>query len=236
MTDETKTAVVAGLGAGLGSALCHQLTAACYRVAGLARSDTVGAALLEELGRERFLPLCCDLTDAVQVDAAMAEVEARFGPVDTYIHNTARLHMQAFVETAPDEFESMWRTICLSAVLGAQRVLPAMLERGRGSLLLIGATASVKAGANFSAFAAGKFALRGLAQSLARELGPRGIHVAHLIIDGVMWSERARDRFGMTEAQCLDPDAVAGTCLHLLEQDRSAWTHELDIRPDVETF
>jgi len=236
MTDQTKTAVVAGLGAGLGSALCRRLAAAGYRVAGLARSDTVGAALLEELGEERFLPLSCDLTDAAQVDAAVGEVEARFGPVDAYIHNVARLHRQAFVETAPGEFESMWRSICLSAVLGTQRVLPAMLERGRGSLLLMGATASVKAGADFSAFAAGKFALRGLAQSLARELGPRGIHVAHLIIDGVMWSERARDSFGMTEAQCLDPDAVAGTCLHLLEQQRSAWTHELDIRPDVETF
>jgi len=188
------------------------------------------------LGEERFLPLSCDLTDAAQVDAAVGEVEAHFGPVDAYIHNVARLHRQAFVETAPGEFESMWRSICLSAVLGTQRVLPAMLERGRGSLLLMGATASVKAGADFSAFAAGKFALRGLAQSLARELGPRGIHVAHLVIDGVMWSERARDSFGMTEAQCLDPDAVAGTCLHLLEQQRSAWTHELDIRPDVETF
>ena len=100
----------------------------------------------------------------------------------------------------------------------------------------IGATASVKASAGFSAFGSAKFALRGLAQSLARELGPRGIHVAHLIIDGVMWGERADERFQMQREQCLDPESVARTCLHLLEQERSAWTHELDVRPDVETF
>ena len=126
--------------------------------------------------------------------------------------------------------------MCLGAVYGSQRVLPGMLQAKRGALPLIGATASVKAGASFSAFGSAKFALRGLAQSLARELGPRGIHVAHLVIDGVMWCERADERFQIQREQCLDSESVARTCLHLLEQQRSAWTHELDIRPDVETF
>jgi NAD(P)-dependent dehydrogenase (short-subunit alcohol dehydrogenase family) len=126
--------------------------------------------------------------------------------------------------------------MCLGAVHGSQRVLPGMLRSGHGVLLFVGATASVKAGAGFSAFGAAKFALRGLAQSLARELGPRGIHVAHLVIDGVIWGERAAGAFGMTRAQCLEPDALAHTCLHLIEQDRCAWTHELDIRPDREPF
>ena len=236
MTDETHTAVVAGIGPGLGDALCRRLADAGYRVAGLARSTSRGAALLESLGPERFLALRCDVTDAAQLDAAISQVEARFGPATAYLHNAAQLHMQPFVQTDPKEFESLWRTLCLGAVHGAQRVLPAMLEAKHGALLFIGATASVKAGANFAAFGAAKFALRGLAQSLARELGPQGIHVAHLIIDGVMWSERARDAFNMTEAQCLDPRAVARSCLHLLQQHRSAWTHELDIRPDVESF
>ncbi|MEA3278102.1 MAG: SDR family NAD(P)-dependent oxidoreductase [Pseudomonadota bacterium] len=236
MTEPTQTAVVAGIGEGLGNALGRQLAEAGYRVAGLARGTKAGEALLESLGADRFLPIRCDLTDATQVGAAISEVEDRFGPVSVYVHNAARLHMQPFLETEPSELESLWRTVCLGAAHGAQRVLPTMLERKQGALLFIGATASVKAGANFSAFGSAKFALRGLAQSLARELGPQGIHVAHLIIDGVMWGDRARDSFKMSKDRCLAPEAVARTCMHLLEQDRSAWTHELDIRPDVENF
>jgi len=236
MTNQTKTAIVAGLGAGLASALCRQLADAGYRVAGFARSDSSNLALLDTLGEDRFMAVGCDITNAAQVDEAVSKAEDRFGPASVYIHNAAHLHMQPFLETVPNEFDSLWRTMCLGAVHGAQRVLPPMLEAKSGTLLFIGATASIKAGANFSAFSAAKFALRGLSQSLARELGPQGIHVAHLVIDGVMWGERARDSFGMAEAQCLDPEAVAHTSLHLIEQSRSAWTHELDIRPDVETF
>jgi NAD(P)-dependent dehydrogenase (short-subunit alcohol dehydrogenase family) len=188
------------------------------------------------LGPERFLPLACDLADAAQVDAAVTEAEVGSGPPGIYVHNAASLHMQPFLETEPGDFETLWRTACLGAVHGAQRVLPAMLAAREGALLFIGATASVKAGARFAAFASAKFALRGLAQSLARELGPQGIHVAHLVIDGVIWSERARDQFKMTQDRCLNPQAVAATCLHLLQQEPSAWTHELDIRPDRETF
>ena len=227
---------MAGLGAGLSGALCRRLSRTGYRVAGLARSRGVGERLLDELGGERFLPLACDLTDVDQVDAALSETERCLGPVSVYIHNASRLHMGPFLETESSVFDDLWRTTLMGAVYGTQRLLPGMLQRGGGAVLFIGATASVKAGANFSAFGVAKFALRGLAQSLARELGPRGIHVAHLIIDGVIWSERARDQFGMTQEQCLKPEAVADTCLHLIEQDRSAWTLELDIRPGVEAF
>ncbi len=236
MSDHPPCAIVAGIGPGLGNALCRQLAGAGYRVAGLARSAVAGEALRDALGSERFLPLSCDLTDAAQVDAAVTQAEDRFGPASVYVHNAARLHMQPFLETDPREFEDLWRTACLGAVHGTQRVLPAMLGAGEGALLFIGATASVKAGAQFAAFASAKFALRGLAQSLARELGPQGIHVAHLVIDGVIWSERARDQFRMNRDQCLAPQAVAASCLHLLQQERSAWTHELDIRPDREGF
>jgi NADP-dependent 3-hydroxy acid dehydrogenase YdfG len=236
VTESGKVAVVAGIGAGLGSALCRQLATQGYRVAGLARSPEAGQTLLDELGADHFLSLSCDVTDATAVDQAMSEVESKFGAADVYIHNAASLHHQPFLETDPAVFQQLWSTQCLGAVHGSQRVLPAMLQQTRGALLFIGATASVKAGAHFSAFGVAKFALRGLAQSLAREFGPQGIHVAHLLIDGVIWGERARDSFGMSEEQCLQPDAIAKTCLQLLEQDRSAWTHELDIRPDRETF
>lgn len=236
MANQTRTAIVAGFGTGLGSALCQQLANAGYHVAGLSRSDAAKQAMLEHLGPDRFLSVNCDLTDAAQVDAAISKVEDKFGPAAVYVHNAARLHMQAFLETQPTEFESLWRTMCLGGVHGAQRVLPSMLASKAGTVLFIGATASIKAGAKFSAFSSAKFALRGLAQSLARELGPQGIHVAHLVIDGVMWGERARDSFGMTEDQCLNPVAVAQTCVCVIEQEQSAWTHELDIRPNVESF
>ena len=110
-----------------------------------------------------------------------------------------------------------------------------MLENGGGEIIFIGATASMKGNAGFSAFASAKFALRGLAQSLAREFAPQGVHVAHLVIDGVMWGERAKN-WGMTMEQCIKPKAVAETVLHLVQQDNSAWTFELDLRPDVENF
>ncbi len=236
MTKQPDTAIVAGVGPGLGKALCRQLTSAGYRVAGFARTTAASQDLSDNLGPDRFLAIACDVTDAAQLDAAVSEVEARWGPPSVYVHNAASFHTQAFAETDPQTFESLWRTMCLGAVHGSQRVLPGMLQAKRGALLFIGATASVKASAGFSAFGSAKFALRGLAQSLARELGPRGIHVAHLIIDGVMWGERADERFQMQREQCLDPESVARTCLHLLEQERSAWTHELDVRPDVETF
>jgi len=236
MTTHPETAIVAGVGPGLGAALCRHLAAGGYRVAGLARGTAVCPDLTTELGSDRFQSLSCDITDAAQMDAAIVQIEAQWGSASVYVHNAAPFHMGAFADTDPATFESLWRVTCLGAVHGAQRVVPGMLEAKRGVLLFIGATAAVKAGANFSAFGSAKFALRGLAQSLARELGPQGIHVAHLIIDGVIWSDRARDAFGLQQAQCLDPDALASTCVHLIGQDRSAWTHELDIRPDVEAF
>jgi NAD(P)-dependent dehydrogenase (short-subunit alcohol dehydrogenase family) len=236
MTESPGTAVVAGVGSGFGTALCRRLAKRGYRVCGIARGTEVSRELAAELGPDRFLLLGCDVTDAAQVDAAVDKVEAQWGPVTVYVHNAAPFHIGPFADTDPTTFESLWRTMCLGAVHGAQRVLPGMLEVKRGVLLFVGATASVKAGASFSAFGSAKFALRGLAQSLARELGPQGIHVAHLVIDGVIWSERARNGFGMKQGQCLDADALARTCVHLIGQDRSAWTQELDIRPDVESF
>ncbi len=239
MSDKSHpVAVVTGISPGLGGALCRRLAGAGYRVAGLARTPDFGATLAQALNREepRFTSLSCDVTDPAAVADAITHIERDIGGVSVYVHNAARLLMAPFLETPPAEFEALWRTFCLGAVHSAQRVLPGMLERGSGNVLFIGATASVKAGAHFAAFSAAKFALRGLAQSLAREYGPQGIHVAHLVIDGVMWSERARDSFGMKEAQCLAPEAVAETCLHIIQQHRSAWTHELDLRPNGETF
>jgi NAD(P)-dependent dehydrogenase (short-subunit alcohol dehydrogenase family) len=192
--------------------------------------------LIQAADQDRYLALRGDVTDPEQLDQTIAAIETHWAPVSVYVHNAAPFLMRPFLETDAAAFELLWRTTCLGAVQGAQRVLPGMLRSGQGALLFIGATASVKAGAQFAAFGSAKFALRGLTQSLAREFGPQGIHVAHLIIDGVIWSDRARDAFKLSREQCLDPEAIARTCVHLLEQDRSAWTHELDVRPDREPF
>lgn len=104
-----------------------------------------------------------------------------------------------------------------------------------GVILVIGASASIKAGNLFSTFSSAKFALRGLAQSLAREYSPQGIHIAHIVIDGAVWGKQAMG-FGRTKEQCLSPEAIAKTCLHLIQQNHSAWTQELDLRPNIETF
>jgi NAD(P)-dependent dehydrogenase (short-subunit alcohol dehydrogenase family) len=236
VNDPRPTAIVAGLGPGLGAALCRQLVHAGYQVAGLARGPEASQDLVDELGSDRFVNLRCDVTDSAAVDAAVTWVEQHWQAPTVYVHNAAPFLQGAFLDTEPGRFEALWRTMCIGAVHGAQRVLPAMLRAKAGTLLFIGATASVKAGSGFSAFGSAKFAVRGLAQALARELGPQGIHVAHLIIDGVIWGDRAREAFNLEQSECLDPDAIARTCLHLIEQDRAAWTQELDIRPDVEGF
>jgi NAD(P)-dependent dehydrogenase (short-subunit alcohol dehydrogenase family) len=239
MPDTTPpVAIVAGIGPTLGSALARRLAHSGYRVAGLARSTGTMDDLAAELNADQrvFLPIPCDLTDPAAVSAAVAQVRGEWGPARVYVHNAARFLMKPFLDTTAEDFEVTWRVTTLGAFNGARAVLPDMLNAGQGSLLLIGATAAVKPAANFAAFGSAKAALRGLAHALAREHGPRGVHVAHLIIDGVMWSPRARDEFGMREEQCLAPDPVAETCLHLIAQPRSAWTLELDLRPDVERF
>ena len=179
--------------------------------------------------------LACDLTQATGVESAFSAVEAGHGAPSVLVYNAGAFLTSPLAETAPEDFKALWALNCFGAFLCARRVVPGMLDGG-GSIIFTGATAAAKAAANFAAFGSSKFALRGLAQSMARELGPRGIHVAHVVIDGIIWAPRTREMHGLSEAECLRPEAIADTFLHLIRQDRSAWTHELDIRPDRESF
>ncbi|MGD8641548.1 MAG: SDR family NAD(P)-dependent oxidoreductase [Gammaproteobacteria bacterium] len=223
--------VIGGAGPTLGSALCNTFVSGDYQVVALSRGNTPS---------EKDMPasvhhVSCDLTDGDEVFTKIRDVEESIGHIAAYVHNLGAFAQAPFLESDALQFEQLWKVNCLSAYHAAKAVIAEMVDNSGGSIVFVGATASVKGSAGFAAFAAAKFALRGMAQALAREFGPEGIHIAHVVIDGVMWGDRPRS-WGMKQEQCLQPGAVAETIRHLVEQERSAWTHELDIRPDVETF
>jgi len=236
-TSDKPVAVVAGVGPGLGEALCRRLVRASYAVAALARSGGYAESLAQSIATEggTLLPVVCDTGSEAAVDAAFATIESRLGAPRVLLYNAGRFVRGGLLDVRPEDFTDAWRVNCLGAFLCARRAAPAMLDSG-GTIIFTGATAAVKAGGGYVAFGASKFALRGLAQSLARELGPRGIHIAHVVIDGIIWTPRTQSWVGVAEPQCLQPDAIAETYLGLINQDRSAWTFELDLRPDVESF
>ncbi len=209
--------LIAGYGEGLGASLAKAFAARGDQVAVLARRPS---------NAQPFLGLRCDLGDPAQVEQAFERLEAELGPADVVVFNAARLVRGAVHQLDPAEFERCWRTGVMGAFLCSQRALEPMMEAGRGTLLFSGATASLRGGANFAAFASAKFALRGLAQSLARAYGPLGIHVAHVVIDGIIGNRQGS----------LDPDSIGSAYVQLADQVPSAWSHELDLRPMGETF
>jgi len=230
--DDLGIAVVAGASPGLGSAVCGVLSRRGYAVVALGRAGAVRTA--EQVPGVTSKE--CDLTDARDVDRAFSEIEAAGGHASVVVYNAHRLELRPASETPLDVFEAVWRVNCFGAYVVARRALPKMVARGSGTLLFAGATGSIRGGKRTAAFASSKFALRGLAQSLAREYGPEGVHVVHVILDGLIWSAQTRARFSPEEANCMSPDDVAAVLLGMVEQRRSAWTHELDLRPWVEKF
>lgn len=226
------TVVIAGASPGLGAALAARF----HRDATVVALGHVPAITDVAAEIPSVVPIACDLTDPVDVDRAVTEIETAFAAPDIVIYNAHRIELQPALDTTVDAFAETWRVGCLGAFVVSRRVIPRMRERGAGTLVFTGATGSVRGGKRSAAFASAKFALRGLAQSLARELGPEGVHVAHVVVDGVIWSERSRARFGVERDAAIDPHAVAATYHHLVGQDRSAWTHELDLRPHHDRF
>ncbi len=228
--DTPKVAAVIGVGPGLGASLARRFAREGYAVGLFARSESSLRPVQQEIekagGRAGLYP--ADATDAASLGAAFTRLRAELGAPEVCIYNASTFTMAGLLELTPERFESAWKVGCLGGFLLAREAVPAMLERGRGTLLFTGATASLRSGARFAGFAVGKFGLRALAQSLARELGPKGIHVAHVVIDGVIGKSR--------DATTLDPDAIAETYWQLHLQDPSTWTQELDLRPATEKF
>ena len=235
MTDtERPVLLIAGAGEGLAASIATTFAQAGYDIVGLARSDR-SAQHLTRLVREAggtYIHCACDLTQPEQVGEALRPYVERIGVL---VNNAATFVMKPFAETTPAEFEHAWRVANLGAFVVSHIVLLRMVARGAGTVIFTGATAALRGGAKFAAFASAKFALRGLAQALAREYGPQGVHVAHVVIDGLIDSATTDRRAG-PGSQRLDPAAIARSYLYLAQQHPSAWTHELDLRPSSERF
>jgi NAD(P)-dependent dehydrogenase (short-subunit alcohol dehydrogenase family) len=234
-----EVAVILGVGPGLGAAVVRRFAREGFAVGLLARGEEGLAAVQEEIegaGGTAFATLA-DATDAASVASAFEEVREKLGDPVVFVYNAGAFQMGGILDLSPEQFDDCFRANCSGAFYGAQQVLPAMVNRGRGTIIFTGATAALRGSANFAALATGKFGLRALAQSMAREFGPQGIHVAHVIIDGQINSPRLREaQPDREESTTLSPDAIAETYWQLHSQDPSAWTLELDLRPALESF
>jgi NAD(P)-dependent dehydrogenase (short-subunit alcohol dehydrogenase family) len=226
------TALIVGAGSGISASVARRLAALGIKV-GLAARDTGKlVALAAETGAFTF---AVDASEPKAVAALFDEADRRLGTPEIVLYNpSARAH-GPIAEIDPAAVEKALAITAFGGFLVVQQAARRMTPRGHGAILLTGATASIKGFAHSSAFAMGKFALRGLAQSAARELGPKGIHVAHFVIDGGVRSARRPDAPDKPDGT-LDPDAIAQTYLDVLRQPRSAWSLEVEVRPWVERF
>ena len=226
---EYKSALIVGAGSGLSASLARLFAKSGLRVALAARSADKLASLAQETGAKTF---SCDATKHDQVDALFAALD---GAPDVVIYNASYRTRGPVADLDPAEVEKSIAVSAFGGFLVGQAAARRMMPQGRGAILFTGASASVKGYAQSAPFAMGKFALRGLAQSMARELSPQGIHVAHFVIDGGIKSARRAEPADKPDS-LLDPDAIAQTYLQVLQQPRSAWTHEVELRPWVEKF
>ncbi|HET7370570.1 MAG TPA: SDR family NAD(P)-dependent oxidoreductase [Gammaproteobacteria bacterium] len=228
---------VIGVGPALGSAVARRFAGAGFAVALMARGTGTTGPLAQELG-DAAAAFPMDAADPEAVERAFADAAERFGAAPSVlVYNAGRFATGNVADIRPDEFEACWRINCMGGFLAAKAALGPMLAAGRGTIIFTGATASLRGGKGFANLAVGKFGLRALAQSLAREVGPRGVHVVHALIDGQIDTPPIRERQPERESHTLlSPDAIADTYLALHTQDRTAWTQELDLRPAVEAF
>jgi len=232
MAAKYTNALIVGSGSGLSASLARLFAREGFKIALAARNTDKLAPLCESTGAAAFT---CDATDAGQVAKLFQDVERKMGDPDVVIYNASARSRGPFVSLVASEVEQAIRTSAFGGFLVAQEAAKRMVPKGHGAILFTGASASVKGYAQSAPFAMGKFALRGLAQSMARELAPMGIHVAHFIIDGGIRNP-GRAEPPENPDSMLDPDAIAANYLHVLRQPRSAWTWEMELRPWVEKF
>jgi NAD(P)-dependent dehydrogenase (short-subunit alcohol dehydrogenase family) len=233
MTDvKFNSALIVGAGSGLSAALARALAADGVKVALAARTTEDLGPLVKDIGGKAF---ACDASQRADVDKLFADVDAAFGAPEIVVYNASFRTRGPFVDLDPADVEKSLAVTAYGAFLVSQQAARRMLPKKHGVILLTGASAGVKGYPQSAPFAMGKFALRGLAQSMARELSPQGIHVAHVVIDGGIKSGRRAEPSDKPDS-LLDPDAIAATYMHLIDQPRSAWAWEIEVRPWVEKF
>ena len=228
----SQSVLIVGAGSGLSASLARRCHAAGIQVALAARDGEKARAVAQETGASLHR---CDASSIEDVAALFAALDASIGTPDLVVYNPSARLRGPVTELDPEATRAAIETTCFGAFLVAQQAARRMLARGSGSILFTGASAGVKGFANSSVFAMGKFGLRGLAQSLARELHPQNIHIGHFVIDGGIASDRP-DRQDDGGDRMLDPDAIAEAYLQFHNQHRSAWAWEVELRPWVETF
>lgn len=237
-TQQNSVAVVVGVGPGLGAALARRF-AQKYRVAIIARKAAYLTSLATEIRATggQVLEVPANIGDRTQVEAAFKLIREQLGSPEILLYNAGSGTWGTITDITPEQYEENWRVNAYGAFVSAKEVAPDQIARGHGVMLFTGATAGVKAGPKSVSFGPAKFALRGLTQALARDLGPKGIHVACINVDGVIDIPGRRERYPQfKDEDLLKPEAIAETYWHLAHQDRSAWTLELEVRPFKEKF
>lgn len=243
MTASPKVALIAGVGDGLGGALARRFAHGGYATALVARSAERLTRIADGIEAEggRGVAYVADVREESAVSKLFEDVEKELGPISLAVFNAGAHYRNSILDTPADVFENVWRLSCYAGFLVGREAARHMAPRGHGTLIFTGATASLRGSSHFGAFASAKGGLRQLAQSMARELGPKGIHVASVIVDGTIDSPRMHERYPERMAQmppdgALKPGHIAETYWQLHNQPRDAWTFEVDLRPWAEKF
>ena len=243
MSESSKAALVIGAGDATGGAIARRFAREGFATCVVRRHADQLAPLVDAIRAEGGTahPYGVDARDEAAVVAMVDAIERDVGAIEVYVFNIGANAPSSILEETSRKFFKIWEMACLAGFLTAREVARRMVVRGRGTMLFTGATASLRGSANFAAFAGAKHALRALAQSMARELGPKGIHVAHVVVDGAIDTEFIRTQFPERHAMkaddgILDPEHIAENYWYLHAQPRDAWTFELDLRPWIERW
>jgi NAD(P)-dependent dehydrogenase (short-subunit alcohol dehydrogenase family) len=238
-----KVALVIGAGDATGGAIARRFAKGGYTVAATRRSADKLQPLIDGIRADggRAHGFGSDAREEEEVVALVERVEQELGPIEVFVFNIGANVRSSILEETARKYMKIWEMACFAGFLTGREVAKRMVPRGRGTMIFTGATASLRGSAGFAAFAGAKHALRALAQSMARELGPQGIHVAHLVVDAAIDTEFVKSNFPeryalKDQGGIVEPEHIAETYWLLHQQPRDAWTHELDIRPWMEKF
>eukprot|EP01129_Flabellula_baltica_P003118 TRINITY_DN12962_c0_g1_i1.p1 TRINITY_DN12962_c0_g1~~TRINITY_DN12962_c0_g1_i1.p1 ORF type:complete len:249 (+),score=44.83 TRINITY_DN12962_c0_g1_i1:31-747(+) len=236
---EAPIIVVLGVGPGIGGSVAKRFSSEGYTTVLISRQEENTIPVRSHIESQGGIVYAyhTDISVPENITSLFETIRSDVGNPDVLVYNVARFVRGGILELSAEDFVQSWQAGCLGGFLAAKEVLPAMQEKAKGTILFTGATASLRGGAKFAGFSVSKFGLRSLAQSMAREFGPLGVHVAHVIIDGIVDFPRTRAyKPGASDEEFLNPDAIANEYWNLHTQHPSTWTFELDLRPNVENW